>query len=77
MRERAAAVGGGLRTGPAAGGGFLVEANLPAKAEAAVAFKNVRRVPDDVGVMDYLEVWVGGRAKRKRRWKSYWISGGS
>ena len=35
MRERAAAVGGELRTGPAAGGGFLVEASLPAQAEAA------------------------------------------
>jgi signal transduction histidine kinase len=34
MRERAAAVGGELCTGPAAGGGFLVEATLPAKAEA-------------------------------------------
>jgi signal transduction histidine kinase len=34
MRERAAAVGGQLRTGPAAGGGFLVEAALPTKAEA-------------------------------------------
>jgi signal transduction histidine kinase len=32
MRERAAAVGGTLRTGLAAGGGFLVEAVLPAKA---------------------------------------------
>jgi signal transduction histidine kinase len=32
MRERAAAVGGRLRTGPEAGGGFLVEATLPAKA---------------------------------------------
>ena len=31
MRERAAAVGGELRTGPAAGGGFLVEARLPAR----------------------------------------------
>ncbi|HXW44963.1 MAG TPA: sensor histidine kinase [Streptosporangiaceae bacterium] len=31
MRERAAAVGGELRTGPAPGGGFLVEATLPAK----------------------------------------------
>ena len=30
MRERAAAVGGQLRTGPATGGGFLVEATLPA-----------------------------------------------
>jgi signal transduction histidine kinase len=30
MRERAAAVGGELRTGPAAGGGFLVQATLPA-----------------------------------------------
>jgi signal transduction histidine kinase len=33
MRERAAAVGGEFRTGPAAGGGFLVEATLPAKTE--------------------------------------------
>ena len=35
MRERAAAAGGELRTGPAPGGGFLIEATLPAKAEAA------------------------------------------
>jgi signal transduction histidine kinase len=35
MHERAAAVGGKLHTGPAPGGGFLVEATLPAKAEAA------------------------------------------
>jgi len=35
MRERAAAVGGELRTGPAVGGGFLIEATLPAKPEAA------------------------------------------
>jgi signal transduction histidine kinase len=34
MRERAAAVGGQLRSGPAAGGGFLVEATLPTRAEA-------------------------------------------
>ena len=33
MRERAAAVGGQLQTGPAAGGGFLVETVLPAKPE--------------------------------------------
>jgi signal transduction histidine kinase len=32
MRERAAAVGGRLRTGPTAVGGFLVEASLPAGA---------------------------------------------
>ena len=32
MRERAAAVGGELRTGAAPGGGFLVTALLPAKA---------------------------------------------
>jgi signal transduction histidine kinase len=32
MRERATAVGGNLHTGPAIGGGFLVEAWLPAKA---------------------------------------------
>ena len=30
MRERAATVGGSLRTGAASGGGFLVEAVLPA-----------------------------------------------
>ena len=35
MRERAAAVGGELRTGSALGGGFVVEATLPAAAEAA------------------------------------------
>jgi hypothetical protein len=29
MRERAAIVGGTLRTGAAAGGGFVVEADLP------------------------------------------------
>ena len=34
MRERAAGAGGALRTGPAPGGGFLIEASLPAKAEA-------------------------------------------
>jgi signal transduction histidine kinase len=33
MRERAAAVGGELRTGAAPGGGFLVTARLPAQAE--------------------------------------------
>ncbi|WP_435879574.1 sensor histidine kinase [Streptomyces prunicolor] len=33
MRERAATVGGTLRTGPAPGGGFLVEARLPVKPE--------------------------------------------
>ena len=37
MRERAAAVGGTLRTGLAPGGGFLVEATLPAKAEQDAA----------------------------------------
>jgi signal transduction histidine kinase len=35
MRERAATIGGDLRTGRAVGGGFLVEATLPAAAEAA------------------------------------------
>jgi signal transduction histidine kinase len=35
MHERAAAVGGDLRTGAAADGGFLVEATLPTSAEAA------------------------------------------
>jgi signal transduction histidine kinase len=34
MRERAAAVGGELSTGEAAGGGFLVSASLPGKGEA-------------------------------------------
>jgi signal transduction histidine kinase len=34
MRERSAAVGGRVRTGPAAGGGFLVEATLPRSVEA-------------------------------------------
>jgi signal transduction histidine kinase len=33
MRERAAAVGGELRTGPGGAGGFLVEATLPTDAE--------------------------------------------
>jgi len=37
MRERAAAVGGGFRVGAAPGGGFLVQATLPAKAESEVA----------------------------------------
>ena len=36
MRERAAAVGGSLQTGDAGGSGFLVEAELPAKAPDAV-----------------------------------------
>ena len=36
MRERAAAVGGSLQTGDARGGGFLVEAELPAKAPDAM-----------------------------------------
>ena len=35
MRERAAAVGGELSTGTAPGGGFLVQATLPVKAEVA------------------------------------------
>jgi signal transduction histidine kinase len=35
MRERAVAVGGELRTGAGTGGGFVVEARLPAAAEAA------------------------------------------
>ncbi|TMR34411.1 sensor histidine kinase [Nonomuraea zeae] len=35
MRERAVAVGGELRTGPAPGGGFLVEARLPGRGEEA------------------------------------------
>ena len=35
MRERAAALGGEFRAGAAPGGGFLVQATLPTKAEAA------------------------------------------
>ena len=35
MCERAAAVGGALRSGPAPGGGFLVEASLPGKGETS------------------------------------------
>jgi signal transduction histidine kinase len=35
MRERAAAVGGDLRTGAAPGGGFLVAATLPGKSETS------------------------------------------
>jgi signal transduction histidine kinase len=37
MRERAAMVGGALRTGVAEGGGFVVEADLPTGPTAAVA----------------------------------------
>jgi signal transduction histidine kinase len=33
MRERATAVGGYLHTAPAVGGGFLIDATLPVKAE--------------------------------------------
>jgi signal transduction histidine kinase len=33
MQERVAAVGGSVRTGPATGGGYVVEAILPAKVE--------------------------------------------
>jgi signal transduction histidine kinase len=36
MRERAAAVGGELNTGPAPGGGFLVQASLPASTTTEV-----------------------------------------
>ncbi|HYB47053.1 MAG TPA: sensor histidine kinase [Streptosporangiaceae bacterium] len=36
MRERAAAAGGELRTGAAPGGGFLIEATLPARAETTI-----------------------------------------
>jgi signal transduction histidine kinase len=42
MRERAVAVGGSLRTGEARGGGFFVEAELPAKALDAVTGAPVR-----------------------------------
>jgi signal transduction histidine kinase len=47
MRERALAVGGSLRTGPAPGGGFCVEAVLPAKPDAtAAAPKALTREPE-------------------------------
>ncbi len=36
MRERAVAVGGHLRTGPAPGGGFVVEATLPGRRTGSV-----------------------------------------
>ena len=36
MRERAAAVGGALQAGDTRGGGFCVEAELPAKAPDAM-----------------------------------------
>jgi signal transduction histidine kinase len=35
MRERAVAVGGSLRSGAAAGGGFMIEATLPGRADTA------------------------------------------
>ncbi len=44
MRERAAAVGGSVETGPAAGGGFRVAARLPLPAPAGAA-----PAPDDAG----------------------------
>jgi signal transduction histidine kinase len=44
MRERAAAVGGSLHTGDAGGGGFLVEAELPAKAPDAVTGAPPQRI---------------------------------
>ena len=42
MRERALAVGGSLRTGAAPGGGFCVEAVLPAKPETAAGAAPMR-----------------------------------
>jgi signal transduction histidine kinase len=41
MRERAATVGGSVRTGPAPGGGFLVEAVLPVKPDEALSSRAV------------------------------------
>jgi signal transduction histidine kinase len=43
MRERAAAVGGSLQTGDARGGGFCVEAELPAKAPDAMTGRRAER----------------------------------
>ncbi|MDL4817722.1 sensor histidine kinase [Actinomadura opuntiae] len=42
MRERAAAVGGEVRAGPAAGGGYLVEADLPTRAARPAASEGAR-----------------------------------
>src|SRR6266566_869657 len=44
MRERAAAVGGALQAGDARGGGFCVEAELPAKAPDAMTGAAVERM---------------------------------
>ena len=44
MRERAAAVGGSLQTGDAGGGGFLVEAELPAKAPDVITGTRPERI---------------------------------
>ncbi|HEY7175274.1 MAG TPA: sensor histidine kinase [Micromonosporaceae bacterium] len=46
MRERAAAVGGALRTGPAAAGGFLVEATLPVRSGDDLPSRPVRSADD-------------------------------
>ena len=43
MRERAAAVGGSLQTGDARGGGFCVEAELPAKVPDAMTGRRADR----------------------------------
>ena len=43
MRERAAAVGGSLQTGDARGGGFCVEAELPAKVPDAMTGRRAER----------------------------------
>ena len=40
MRERAATVGGSVRTGPGPGGGFLVEAELPTKPDAVLTSRD-------------------------------------
>jgi len=61
MRERAVAVGGSLRTGTALGGGFLVEAVLPAKPEAAYWPKTGRLETDRLRT-DQLEAPLGGGA---------------
>jgi signal transduction histidine kinase len=43
MRERAAAVGGALQAGDARGGGFCVEAELPAKVPDAMTGRRAER----------------------------------
>ena len=52
MRERAAAVGGSLQTGDARGGGFCVEAELPAKVPDAMTGRRAGQdAPVSIGIV--------------------------